>query len=237
MNMHLSRRQLIWYVDIEHEQALRDPQRSAEHQRVIDFRAGVLSRASTATCESIRYTDLNRALAEERGVCALAVSGNVTDWDHYDMATFRPLLDLIQDGRLPVIAFCGGHQLLALWYGADCGPLRKLDPGEADPNDSFGPGYFKEVGFKPVRVVKDDPLFATLGEAPVFFESHYWEVVEPPAGFELLASTAECRVQAMKHSQYPIYSTQFHPEVNNEANPDGLTLLQNFFRIAGVREG
>jgi len=76
-----------------------------------------------------------------------------------------------------VIGFCGGHQLIGLLYDAPCDAIRKLEPGEADPG-GFAPGWFKEVGFMPVRVGKPDPIFKNLGTDPVFFESHYWEIKE-----------------------------------------------------------
>lgn len=227
---------LVWYVDIEHEKVLADPQRAAAHVRTRDDRASVLTLASWTVCDAIHYTDVTPSLARERDVRAIGISGNVTDWEEYDFAQFQPLFELVKEGRVPVIGFCGGHQLIGLMYEAECGPLRKLSPGEADPDPSWAPGYFKEVGYRPVRVVADDPLFEGLGREPIFFESHYWEVKELPADFELLASTDVCRIQAMKHRRLPIYGTQFHPEVHSVEYEDGMMLLTNFFRIAGVRK-
>jgi len=85
-----------------------------------------------------------------------------------------------------------------------------------------------------VRVLQPDPLFEGLGEKLVLFESHYWEVKEPPPGFKVLASTDECRIQAIKHEKHLIYGTQFHPEQYTEEQADGRTLIANFFRLAGI---
>jgi GMP synthase (glutamine-hydrolysing) len=226
----------VWYVDIEHEKVINDPAQSVNHTRMNDDRSGMMSIASSTLCDAIHYKKVSPALAAEQNVRAIAISGNVTDWDQYDMSGFQPLFDIIKDGAMPVIGLCGGHQLLGFLFGAECGPLRKLRAGEADPDSSFAPGYYKEVGYKPVRVVKSDPIFESLGTTPVFYESHYWQVKQPPTDFELLASSDDCRVQTMVHRRYPLYGTQFHPEVNNVAQPDGLTLLENFFRIAGIRK-
>jgi GMP synthase-like glutamine amidotransferase len=225
---------MIWYVDIEHEKVLNDPQRSPDHFRVRDQRAWVMSDIAGVPCEAIHYTKVSKDLAAEQDVRAIAISGNTSDWEEYDFATFQPFFEIVKAGRTPVIGLCGGHQLIGLMFGAECGALRKLKPGEQDPEPSWAAGYYKEVGYKPVRIVKDDLLFAGLPEEPIFFESHYWEVKQLPADFELLASTDDCRVQVMKHTRYLIYGTQFHPEVNSAEHADGRALLANFYRIAGI---
>jgi GMP synthase-like glutamine amidotransferase len=179
----------------------------------------------------VLYQQVSWQRAHEQNLQAIAISGNTTDWAEYDFATFEPLFELIRSGQYPTIAFCGGHQLLGLLYGAPCDAIRPLRPGEPDTG-RFAPGWYKEVGFRPVHVLKDDPLFAGLGSDPVFFESHYWEIKQTPAEFELLASTAEVPVQCIKHRQNLVYGVQFHPEAYSPEYPDGLALLRNFFRIA-----
>jgi GMP synthase (glutamine-hydrolysing) len=72
------------------------------------------------------------------------------------------------------------------------------------------------------------PLFAGISPEHRFYESHYCEIKILPPGFELLASSPECRIQAMRHRERPLFSTQFHPEDYNERFPDGRTLLSNF---------
>lgn len=219
---------MIFYVDIEHPQALADPTRQADFDRVRWQRTQVCGEAANLPSESILYTELTPEIIREKKVRALAISGNTTDWAEYDFATFEPLFNIIRSGQVPTIAFCGGHQLIGLMVGARCDAIRRLKPGEPDPG-GFAPGWFKEVGFLPVQVIQPDPLFAGLGSAPIFFESHYWEIKEVPEGFDLLASTENVRVQAIKHKQYPIYGTQFHPEASSAEHRDGFRLLQNFF--------
>jgi GMP synthase (glutamine-hydrolysing) len=224
---------MIWYVDIEHEKALANAQRRPGFDQVRSQRARICGEAAGATCEPILYQEVSMDLARQKDIRAIAISGNTTDWIEYDFKTFQPLFTVIQSGEMPVIAFCGGHQLIGLLYGAHCDAIRKLRPGEEE-NGDFAPGWFKEVGFLPIHVIKDDPVFQGLGTDPVFFESHYWEIKEVPKGFDLLASSADVRVQVIKHQQHLIYGTQFHPEVNAADCPDGFTLLQNFFRLAGL---
>ena len=53
-------------------------------------------------------------------------------------------------------------------------------------------------------------------------------------GFELLATSPECRIEMMKHAERPLYGAQFHAESWHEAYPDGEQVMRNFFRIAGL---
>ena len=86
----------------------------------------------------------------------------------------------------------------------------------------------------PVRVLAPNPWFDGLGDQPVMFEAHYWEVKAPPAGFQVLAASDLCGIQALAHQDRPLFGTQFHPEAYDAAHPDGRRLLENFFRLAGI---
>lgn len=226
---------MIWYVDIEHQKKVEDPALAPNFDKVRKERTWVVGNAAAMDSESIHYWQVTRELARQRNVRALCISGNTADWVEYDFATFQPLFDLVKSGEIPTIGFCGGHQLIGLMYDAPCDAIRKLNPGEPDLAE-WAPGWFKEVGYLPVQVVQADPIFAGLGETPEFFESHYWEIKELPAQFDLLASTENVRVQCIRHKEHLIYGTQFHPEVNDAAHRDGLALLRNFFTIAGIRK-
>jgi GMP synthase-like glutamine amidotransferase len=226
---------MIWYVDIEHPNALTDAIRAPDFAMVRNQRAQICAEAAGAPCEPVLYQQVSWELAHQRHIQAIAISGNTTEWVDYDFKTFEPLKQLIQSGQFVVIGFCGGHQLIGLLYDAPCDAIRMLNPGEADPG-GFAHGWFKEVGFMPVHVVKPDPIFDGLGADPVLFESHYWEIKELPKGFDLLASTENVRIQAIRHQQHLIYGTQFHPEVSSDDCQDGFVLLQNFFRLAGLRK-
>jgi GMP synthase-like glutamine amidotransferase len=224
---------MIWYVDIEHPSAVVDPANKDNFDQVRAHRTRVLGDIAQLPAESILYADVTPELMREKNVVALALSGSTSDWVQYDFGTFETLKQIITGGSVPVIGLCGGHQLLAYMYGGQCGPLRKLKPGEPDPAN-FAPGWFKEVGYSPVSIVKHDPIFDGLGPEPVFFQSHYWQISRMPPDFENLASTADCQVQVFRHKQQLIYGTQFHPEVNSAEHRDGRQLISNFFRIAGL---
>jgi GMP synthase (glutamine-hydrolysing) len=141
---------------------------------------------------------------------------------------------MLRESQIPTIGFCGGFHQVYLAFGGKCTDMRRLQPGEVDPNPKYVPGRLKEWGFCKVRVVQRDPLFAGLSDDMVMLEQHVSECSELPAEFELLASSDVCRVQAIRHKTKPLYATQFHPEAYDDEHPDGKRLLQNFFRLAGV---
>jgi len=225
---------MIWFVDIEHPKVLQNPKRAPGHAQYIQVRAAKLAETSGVPCEAIYFTEVSLDLARQRGVQAIAISGNGSDWAEYDFAQFQPLMDIIRGGEIPLIGFCGGGQLIGLANGVECGPMRELRPGETDVMPGYHPGMFKESGFLPIQVVKPDPIWEGLGQSPLLLQGHYWEIKQVPDQYELLASTAECRIQLIRHRKYCVYGTQFHPEGYDNEHLDGRRFLANFFRIAGV---
>jgi len=99
------------------------------------------------------------------------------------------------------------------------------------------PGVRQEWGFMPVRVQAGHPWFDGLGDQPVVFEAHYWEVKAPPTGFRVLAESDLCGIQALAYAELPLFGTQFHPDAYDAAHPAGRRLLENFFRLAGILPG
>lgn len=254
---------MICLVDMEHEQGVRQgapcPGRAYDsrqgrdlHRAFCDDTRRRIEEIANQECVVRRYHDVTQQWLSAADVRALILSGNVTDWDAYDPADLQPLREIVRDGSLPILGLCGGLQFIAMAHGAAVGPIRELESGEPDPDDSYASGYFKEWGFTRLRVVKPDPLFDRL-ESPVFLEAHYWEVKSVPEGFDLLASTDVCRVQALRRRGTLVYGTQFHPEAYitkpshrdnclvklvypagyTATQPAGHRLLANFFRTTG----
>lgn len=87
-----------------------------------------------------------------------------------------------------------------------------------------------------ITLVRPDPLFDGLLDPVYMEEDHYWAVKELPPVLELLATTETCPIQAFRHRERPVYGTQFHPERYDREHPQGRRVLQNFFRIAGLRK-
>lgn len=245
---------MICFVSLEHESWLENVETRNSHLlHLMDVKLK-LEAMTGRSCLVQRYTDVTQQGLQELGIEALVISGNATDWPHYDSGDLAGLQDVIRRATLPILGLCGGHQLIAMSHGAPVDSMRRLRPGEPDVTDLSAPGYLKEWGFAPVDVVEPDPLFEGLGSAPVFLEAHHCEIKELPPGFDALASTQDCAIQVIKQQGKPVYGTQFHPEsytesacdrrnplVNliypegyPEARPGGRDLIANFFRIAGV---
>jgi GMP synthase (glutamine-hydrolysing) len=225
---------MIAYVDLEHERRQRDdPERSVQgmaNRLKVKYR---LEDLSGEPCLIIRYQQVTPEKLWALSIKALVISGNATEFEHYNEQSLAGLRAVVRAGIYPTLAFCGGCQILAQSYGAVIGPMGPLPPGMEDPqtDHKLAPGMIQERGFYPVQVVAGHPLFAGLGDAPVFFQSHYWEVKAPPAGFQLYASSAKCRVQMIAHETKPVFATQFHPEFYTDDHLDGRRLLENFFRL------
>jgi GMP synthase-like glutamine amidotransferase len=225
---------MIVFVDLEHERLQQvDPERG---QRTYANRLRVkyrLEDIAGAPCLLMRYRHVTPERLHDLKVKAVVVSGNSTEFEHYREASLAGLRAVLRAAVYPTLAFCGGCQILAQTYGAEIGPIGPLPPTVVDPtaDNILAPGMIQERGFMPVQVIQPHPLFAELGETPVFLESHYWEVKAPPPGFALYASTATCKVQMIAHESQPLIAVQFHPEYYDDAHRDGQQLIENFFRF------
>ena len=176
---------------------------------------------------------------------ALLLSGCGTwfrTFDVHDFYVFEDLLEALPG--VPTLGFCGSHQLLGFMYNhgfrhlerVEDQPMRRLRPGEPQVGavSADNAGWFSEQGFYPVRPVRPDPLFAGLPDPFIVRQSHTCEVKQLPPGFDLIATGDNCAVQAMKHRDRLLYSTQFHPEAWQDEYPHGRVILTNFLEMAGL---
>ena len=128
-----------------------------------------------------------------------------------DLEALSMLADHVARISAPFLGICLSHQLLALVYGGRV--AASLTP---------------EYGGVDVEIIEPDELFEGLPGRIRVWESHNDEVVDMPRGFQLLASSRTCRIQAMKHGSKPLYGVQFHPEVRHTQH--GLRILSNFLK-------
>jgi GMP synthase (glutamine-hydrolysing) len=163
----------------------------------------------------------------------IALSPNGIPWCKYrgksgtDLQNFFASLKIIvEDFQVPVIGICGGHQALALAFGGKVGPIR----GGEDDCLPYGDNP-TERGRHNVLVLREDPLFKSMGTTLNLVQNHYDEVKRLPAGFVALAENKMCPYQIMRHPTRPAYGVQAHTEYWMPSRPDGGTLLKNFLEI------
>jgi len=224
---------MLCYVVLEHSRHLAESIRSESDLARLFRHKLRFEEISGLPCLMQHYTRVTAEKLRAWNVQALLISGNVTEWDQYEMAAFAELEWIIREGEWPILALCGAMQLIALLYDVPCGPMGRLPDGMPDPIPDYQPGMIKEKGYYPISIVHSDPLFDGLGEQPVFSQWHYWELKAIPPGFVLLGESDLCPIQAMRHEMRPVYGIQFHPEDYSEEHPHGKQLLSNFFRICG----
>jgi GMP synthase (glutamine-hydrolysing) len=110
---------------------------------------------------------------------------------------------------------------MALAFGAPIGLMERLEPGEGYEGAKRERGYFP-VETNRKGLFKDLPLEITV------WHSHCDEVKALPKGFRRTASNPTCAIQAMEHTERPLFGVQFHPELFNEEYPAGQKILENF---------
>ena len=119
---------------------------------------------------------------------------------------------LIRQVKLPMLCICVTHQLLATAFGGVTEAARKPE---------FGPVE--------ISVLEDGRILEGLGPRFTAWESHNDEVVRKPSGFQVIAKSDNCSVEAMRHEQRDIFGVQFHPEVSHTTK--GVDLFKNFLGI------
>lgn len=200
-----------------------------------------IEKASGERCLIVPYQEFDLGVMRQLRPRAIAMSGFGGHWQDRKVRGFWGMNQVLHEADLPIIGFCGSHQLIGFCFTRNLHqtavlndePMRKLEENDAMPrraNSDIGE-YFLAEGFYPITRVKKDPLFAGMQPRMVMRCSHYCEVKELPAEFELLASSDHCRIEAMRHRKRPLYGTQFHPEAYESPYLDGKTLLGNFARI------
>jgi GMP synthase (glutamine-hydrolysing) len=134
------------------------------------------------------------------------------------------VFDVIRHARQPVLGVCGGHQQVALAYGAAVAVMRRLGPGTGYEN------CLRERGFFDIEA-DGRGIFAGLPRILSVWHSHFDEVKELPAGFKRTATNETCPIQAMQHATRPLFSVQFHPELFDAEHPHGRRIVENFLNL------
>ena len=187
---------------------------------------------------------------------AIVISGTLRDFDFYNPAVIDTFKQFIQNTSIPVLAICGGHQLVGLAFGARVVTLDRLEQHEQRVNRPL------EYQYRFVRITDPtDPIFKGIAnpssgmwqeytkQARVLrvWQNHGLQIDRVPEGFSLLATSYLCRNQMMvkRAGDQLIYTVQFHLEKSFEdwnksrtrwehqnESRDGRILFENFLNLA-----
>jgi len=180
---------------------------------------------------------------------AIVLSGTLRDFDYYQPAILEEFSRFITKTKVPVLAICGGHQLVGLSFGARVITLDKLEQHEQRE------GRPQEYQYRFIRITDPgDPIFECIQTLETqktsilrVWQNHGLQLDRVPQGFKLLATSYLCRNQMMvKRSEGQlIYTVQFHLEKSFEdwnksrtrwehpnESRDGRLLFENFLMLA-----
>jgi anthranilate synthase component II len=121
------------------------------------------------------------------------------------------------EGRIPVLGVCLGHQAIGQAYGGRVIRAPVLMHGKLSSIDHNGSGLFRGLpsGIKATRyhslIVEEDTL---------------------PSCLIITARSPDGLIMALEHRDQPVYGVQFHPE--SIASSHGHAILANFLTLAGV---
>jgi len=116
------------------------------------------------------------------------------------------------DLDLPVLGICLGMHIIATTEG---GTVKK--------------GNFGGYGAVEVDILNHDVLLEGYPNRISVWASHADEVSRVPKGFETIAQSQICNVEAIANYDKNIYGVQWHPEVSHTEN--GRLLFENFNKI------
>jgi GMP synthase (glutamine-hydrolysing) len=151
----------------------------------------------------------------------IILSGQSHPWSSYSTESLAGVFEVIKKAPEPILGVCGGHQQIALAFGAPVGLMERIAPGEGYE------GARRERGFFPIET-KGNGLFEGLPSTITVWHSHCDEVKEVPEGFHATASNESCAIQAMQHAERAVFGVQFHPELFDEEHPQGRKIIENF---------
>ena len=184
---------------------------------------------------------------------AIVLSGTLRDFDYYQQGILDSFGSFIRETKIPVLAICGGHQLVGLSFGARVVTLGNLEQHQQRE------GRPHEYQYRYVRITDpDDPIFQNIAVCEDeqdgkgshilhVWQNHGLQLDRIPDGFKLLATSYLCRNQMMvkRGDGQLIYTVQFHLEKSFEdwnksrtrwehhnESRDGRILFENFLLLA-----
>ncbi|MEP7342430.1 MAG: gamma-glutamyl-gamma-aminobutyrate hydrolase family protein [Acidobacteriota bacterium] len=200
---------------------------------------------------TVHLSQLNEQTVRDFDPDAIVLSGTLRDFDLYAPELIENFNRFIKTTGVPVMAICGGHQLVGQAFGAKITTLDHKLPSEKRERRLI------EYQYRFVKITDPaDPIFAGIDERPDarwqkytkrrqllrIWQNHGLHLDRLPDGFKKLARGYLSEVQMMvrRTSEQLIYGVQFHIEKSfqdwqtdkywdhrNESR-DGRLLFDNF---------
>ncbi len=149
------------------------------------------------------------------GAALVILSGSFAPWSVHDLAALARLGEAVTSYSGPVLGICAGMQLLTLFAGGAIGPRPR-----------------PQIGFGAIEVADDADLMNGLAPQMTAYMHHAEDVIELPDGFDVLARSEHCAVEAIAVRDRRWWGTQFHPERFTADYPAGAQVLRNFVGLA-----
>ncbi len=166
-------------------------------------------REASVFSEIVHHT-ITAAEVKAKNPAAIILSGGPSSV--YEDASPQLDPEILELG-IPVLGICYGFQTLANALG-----------GRVDKTGK------REYGATELSVRSGGEILAGQPASQICWMSHGDQVMEAPAGFEVLASTETTPVAAFANSEKKIYGVQWHPEVKH--SQFGQNVLENFLHNA-----
>jgi GMP synthase (glutamine-hydrolysing) len=194
---------------------------------ILDFGSQVTQLIARRIREANVYCEIHPADVDEAFVRDFSPKGIVLSGSHmsaYEESTDRAPM-VVFDLGVPVLGICYGMQTMAQQLGG------RVEGGHTR---EFGHAEVRARGHTPLLQGIEDHRNADGHGLLNVWMSHGDKVVEMPAGFTLMASTASCPIAGMADEDRRYYGVQFHPEVTHTAQ--GEAILRRFvLDICGCR--
>ncbi|MCI0486079.1 MAG: gamma-glutamyl-gamma-aminobutyrate hydrolase family protein [Blastocatellia bacterium] len=212
----------------------------------------------------VHLSELDSDLVADFDPDAIVLSGTLRDFDFYDERLIAGFDRFIKSNRTPVLAICGGHQLVGQSFGSVVVTLDYKLPSERRYDRPV------EYQYKYVKITdSSDPIFAGIDEHLErrwqnytkrkhllrVWQNHGLQLDRLPDGFEQLARgyLSEIQMMVRRTSEQLIYGVQFHIEKSfqdwqhdrywdhRDESRDGRLIFENFLiealRFRGESEG
>ena len=145
-----------------------------------------------------------------------------------------PNIDFSVLEGIPFLGICYGMQLMAKELGGKVETSSHKEYGFREITPIAAPKSMPKAGNSAIAVWEQEggALLSDLSSHNVWM-SHGDQVLAPPLGFTVTASTASCPIAAIENKSDRRYGVQFHPEVTHTA--EGQKILRRFlFELAAL---